>query len=147
MSYTDIFTDGFCVRFVYDDADEDAPIGIIASDDHPDNPDHWLSRDEAVEGAKAILSALSEDVPAIRTETTGDSLNEDLILVAVAHDRPIRFRYAKGSGATIEVRTLKPEKVTEAGADKHAVVQGYDPDRDDFRMYRLDRIKGKVAIG
>ncbi len=143
MSYPEIFSDGY-VHVVHDDADDQTPIGIAAT--NPDSEDPcWIDRAEAVEVATAILRAVAE--PVELPAPTGD-LNSDLIGVAIAHERSIRFRYAKGqSEASIELRTLKPEKLTQAGADKHAVVQGYDPDRDDFRMYRLDRIKGKVSIG
>lgn len=126
----------------HDTDDDDQPI-LVTTDD---NGYKWLDSTEARDTAYAILKALNVDRP--QFASASDDLNRDLIAVAIAHERPIRFRYAKGAdGAVIELRTLKPEQITEAGKDKHEVVQGWDSDRDDFRMYRLDRIKGKVSIG
>lgn len=125
----------------HDPVDDEQPILVTVEDGY-----EWLEPQEALDAAQAIIRALRPD--AAPAPSTSDSLNRDLIAVAIAHERPIRFRYAKGAdGAVIETRTLKPERLTEAGKDKHEVVQGYDSDREDFRMYRLDRIKGKVALG
>lgn len=144
MSYPEIFNDEFNVQIVHDADDDSSTIGIVVADTDPRDP-AWLTRDEAIEAATAILRAVA--MPVELPAPTGD-LNADLIGVAIAHKRPIRFRYAKGKdGANIEFRTLNPEKLSQAGTDSHTVVQGYDPDRDDFRMYRLDRIKGKVGVG
>lgn len=130
-------TTGFEVD--HDTTDDEQPILLTLDDDYK-----WLEPQEALDAAHAIVTALRPGVaPAVTTD-----LNTDLIAVAIAHDRPIRFRYAKGKDeSTIEQRTLKPEKIAQVGTDNHSVVQGYDTDRDDFRMYRLDRIKGKVSIG
>jgi predicted DNA-binding transcriptional regulator YafY len=69
------------------------------------------------------------------------SFNEALVRVAAIHGRRIQFRYAKGDGDVIETRTVEPAMMSAEG------FTGYDPDRDEARSYRLDRIKGDVAMG
>jgi predicted DNA-binding transcriptional regulator YafY len=56
----------------------------------------------------------------------------------------VTFRYAKGDGKNIEQRSLVPADVK--AVNGHATFTGYDPDRDDVRAYRTDRIKGQVAV-
>lgn len=76
------------------------------------------------------------------------SFNEGLLRLAAVHHKPVTFRYAKGKGDVIEQRSLIPSdvrNVTEGGA-VHATFTGYDPDREDVRAYRTDRIKGQVAV-
>lgn len=70
------------------------------------------------------------------------SFNEGMLRLAVIHKRQVTFRYAKDKGNFIEQRNLNPTEVTEDGAS----VLGLDPDREDVRRYRLDRIKGEVAF-
>ena len=73
------------------------------------------------------------------------SLNEGLLRLAAVHERPVTFRYAKGeSGAVIEQRTLIPADVKTVG--DHVTFTGYDPDRNEPRAYRTDRIKGLVTL-
>ena len=72
-------------------------------------------------------------------------LNEALLRVAAVHKRPVTFRYAKGDGKVIETRTLIPSDVKTV--TDHDTFTGYDPDRDDVRAYRTDRIKGQVNVG
>jgi predicted DNA-binding transcriptional regulator YafY len=72
------------------------------------------------------------------------SFNEAMLRVAAAHNRLASFRYAKGDGEVIEARTLKPSAVRTV--EDHVTFTGYDPDRDEVRAYRLDRIKGEVGI-
>jgi predicted DNA-binding transcriptional regulator YafY len=74
------------------------------------------------------------------------SFNEAIIRVAAVHGRRIQFRYAKGDGEIIETRTVEPKSVVVKNGD-HMTFNGYDPDRDEIRSYRLDRIKGDVAMG
>jgi hypothetical protein len=48
----------------------------------------------------------------------------------------------------IETRTLIPsdvKNITEGGVT-HATFTGYDPDREEVRAYRADRIKGTVNV-
>jgi predicted DNA-binding transcriptional regulator YafY len=72
------------------------------------------------------------------------SFNEGLIRLAAIHDKDVTFRYAKGDGSTIETRTFRPEKVAQFPG--HVTFLGYDPDRDETRSYRSDRIKGEVTV-
>ncbi len=72
------------------------------------------------------------------------SFNEGLMRLAAVHGKTVTFRYAKGDGKIIEQRTLVPSDVKERGG--HVTFTGYDPDRDDVRAYRVDRMKGEVSI-
>lgn len=72
------------------------------------------------------------------------SFNEGLMRLAAVHGKTVTFRYAKGDGKVIELRTLTPESVKSVGG--HVTFTGYDPDRDEPRAYRIDRMKGEVSI-
>jgi predicted DNA-binding transcriptional regulator YafY len=72
------------------------------------------------------------------------SFNEGIMRLAAVHNKTVTFRYAKGKGAVIEQRVLEPKQVTDHG--DHVTFTGYDPDRDNVRHYRIDRIKGEVRI-
>ena len=71
--------------------------------------------------------------------------HEALLRVAAIHGVEVEFRYAKGEGSVIELRRLVPEAVKVA-RDGSVSFVGQDPDRDDVRQYRLDRIKGTVSF-
>lgn len=89
---------------------------------------------------------MPQHTPVRATEIT---FNEGILRLAAIHDKQVEFRYAKGDGGVIELRALKPEsvKIIKAGKpDEHVTVTGYDPDREQPRHYRLDRIKGDVRI-
>lgn len=72
------------------------------------------------------------------------SYNEALLRLAAAHDRTVEFSYSKGDGRVIERRRLQPESVREVKG--HMTFTGFDPDRNDVRAYRLDRISGEVTL-
>ncbi len=73
------------------------------------------------------------------------SFNEGLLRLAAVNEKTVEFSYAKGDGNVIERRRLRPEKVEE-GKDGSVRFVGYDPDRDEPRAYRVDRIKGEIEI-
>lgn len=110
--------------------------------------DDWLEKGPALEVANAILAALGASAVTtnvVNTTTNGSgTLNEQLLAIAIANDLSVAFTYAKGDGQFLEERTLEPHDVNEVKGNK--LVIGYDVDRDDVRAYRLDRIKGRVAI-
>lgn len=91
---------------------------------------------------------MSNDINLVRASDV--SFNEAIFRVAAAHNREVEFRYAKGKGEVIETRVLKPtgvkRVVTNNGNDSHVTFEGYDPDRDKVRQYRLDRVKGEARI-
>lgn len=105
-----------------------------------------LGEDSAIAVADAIY-ALSdrEQPPAGAVKASDIPLNEALIRVAAAHGVECSFRYAKGDGGTIEWRAFVPSDVKRVG--DHVTFTGYDPDRDDYRAFRSDRIKGSVQVG
>lgn len=77
--------------------------------------------------------------------TTDADWRIDLISLAIRHDMRVKFAYAKGAGKPIESRELKPLKIEQYKGE--TVITGTDPYRDDeYRAYRLDRIKGPVTL-
>lgn len=107
-------------------------------------PYAWAGREEAVALARTILTALGENASAPATKLIDGDLNVALIEVAKEHGRVITFGYAKGRGAVLEQRSLIPYEVKDVGDHKNVI--GYDPDRDEPRAFRLDRIKGEVSV-
>jgi predicted DNA-binding transcriptional regulator YafY len=88
---------------------------------------------------------MTDTTPILASEVT---FNEGLLRLAAVHHKPVTFRYAKGKGDVIETRTLIPsdvKNITEGGVT-HATFTGYDPDREEVRAYRADRIKGTVNV-
>ena len=74
------------------------------------------------------------------------TFNEGILRLAAVHGRLVEFRYAKLPDAPIESRSFVPEKVFLTEGGYHTVV-GPDPDREgEYRMYRIDRIKGEVVF-
>ena len=69
--------------------------------------------------------------------------NETAIAAAVHFEKAIKFAYDKGEGV-IEQRTLYPK--ASYAAPNGIVVVGDDPDRNDVRAFRLDRIQGEVVV-
>lgn len=75
------------------------------------------------------------------------SLNESLIRLAAEHGLEVRFGYSKSDGSPIETRALIPERVFTTRNGEAVLVIGHDPYRDDdYRTFRLDRIKGRVSV-
>lgn len=72
------------------------------------------------------------------------SYNEGALRLALLHGKSVTFSYAKGDGSFIETRRFEPQEVKTSG--DNVVVVGYDPDRNDYRAFRLDRIKGDVRV-
>lgn len=73
------------------------------------------------------------------------SFEEAIMQVAVDHKKQATFRYAKGDGGVLELRKLDPEQIF-SSRNGHVLVGGYDPDRDEYRAYRVDRIKGAICL-
>lgn len=80
--------------------------------------------------------------PSLTPVSDAADWNATLIDAAVEHARTITFSYDKGAGV-LERRTLQPTATSETKQGATIVV-GHDPDRDDVRAYRLDRIQGYV---
>lgn len=103
-----------------------------------------LTDEETRELIEALANAVGTEVPQDAVKASDVPLNEALLRVAAAHKATTRFSYAKGDGHNIEYRTLVPESVRNVG--DHVTFTGYDPDRDEVRAYRSDRIKGSVLV-
>lgn len=79
--------------------------------------------------------------PAVNTENTW---NEAILDLAAAHGRTVSFSYEKSGSRTIEKRRLEVEHVLEGR--NGVLVVGQDPDRQDVRSFRVDRIVGSVSV-
>lgn len=128
---------GYAFNVVHDTDDTELPIKIENEDGA------WLSRSEAIATANAIYNALRVST-GHGVAASAVSFNEGLMRLAAVHGKTVTFRYAKGEGRIIEQRTLAPTDVKEVAG--HVVFTGYDPDRDEPRAYRIDRMKGEVTI-
>lgn len=73
------------------------------------------------------------------------SFNEGVMRLAQIHGKTVEFRYEKGKDKPIEARVLKPTSITISENGDMSFV-GYDPDRDDTRSFRVDRIRGEVKF-
>lgn len=97
-----------------------------------------------VRGLRDLLSRWLGDSESGVVRASDVSFNEGILRVAAVNGKTVAFRYAKGGGSVIELRVLKPAEVKTAKG--HQIVVGFDPDRDEPRSYRLDRIKGEVSV-
>lgn len=102
-----------------------------------------LNAETAAALGRALIGTRSADAEVRASEV---SFNEGLMRLAAVHDKTVTFRYAKGtSGSVIESRRLQPESVfTNKQGD--VLFGGQDPDRGEYRAYRVDRIKGEVTV-
>lgn len=121
----------------YDPEDPLIPIYV----DVRDLGGFWLTREEIDAIVKTVYPNDNNGAPALASDI---SLNESILRLAILHDRSVTFRYAKGSGGTIETRCLEPSEIKEVKG--HTIFVGFDPDRDEPRSYRLDRIKGEAKL-
>lgn len=73
--------------------------------------------------------------------------NLDALTAAIEYNRQARFSYEKasGPGGIIERRVLAPSELLHTRSGEPFVV-GYDPEREDVRAFRLDRIVGYVEV-
>lgn len=73
------------------------------------------------------------------------TFNEGLLRLAAVHNKTVTFSYAKGDGKIIESRRLMPARV-DKNKQGALTFTGFDPDRDDVRAYRVDRMRGEVKV-
>lgn len=122
------------------DVDEDGDVTIDG-----DGQD-YLKRDEVTKLRDALTRFLGDTIPGTLIRASEVSFNEGLMRLAAVHDKTVTFRYAKGPReATIETRRLQPESVF-TNKDGDLLFGGQDPDRGEYRAYRVDRIKGEVSV-
>lgn len=134
----------------YTDRDGDE----IAVADHLDSDDElliecgsetmYLSQEDAIAFALSVYKAAGgqeSDGPVRASEI---SFNEGVIRLAAIHGKTVEFRYVKSESAAPETRRFVPSGVQGAG-DKLRFV-GRDTDREDYRSFRLDRIRGTVGV-
>jgi hypothetical protein len=125
---------------VFDAHDPILPFGVNVTGDN-ESARVWLSY-EAVQSMIPKLPKAVNGDPVVAASDV--SFNEGLLRLAAVHGKTVHFRYAKGDGAVIELRSLVPEKVNEVGG--HVTFTGFDPDRGEPRAYRVDRMKGEVTV-
>ena len=121
---------------------------FISSDNDDISAFHYApeQRDEVRKLRDALNGWLGENAGELRGVRASEvSFNEGILRLAVVHEQPVTFRYAKGDGSHIEQRTLRPEGLFNA-RNGALLVGGTDPDRDEYRAYRVDRIKGEVTV-
>lgn len=133
MSYPVIYTDNVHTEVV-SDVGNALPIGIRDTRIERDPEDIlWYFEDEARALAAAILACL--DSPSV----------EKTLAQAAEDSELVRFIYCKSEKSEPEVRTLRPSEVYESQTHDKLVI-GYDEDRDDVRVFRLDRIRGASVV-
>ncbi|MFD0278016.1 helix-turn-helix transcriptional regulator [Kitasatospora sp. NPDC127111] len=102
---------------------------------------------------QVLPGRLRHRVGALNTATvpllTGDGPTvdpEDLTVLAgtVTNRERLRFDYRAGDGAETR-RLIEPDRLVSAGRRWYLV--GYDLDRDDWRLFRVDRISRPFATG
>lgn len=139
-TFSDVYGDKIVLYEPPDGEEPDAAIGIDS-----DENAYVLDKDTAIEFATAILDEVGAEIGAATGARASEvSLNEALIRVAAIHKIPVTFRYVKSTTAPVEARRFVPKEVRTL-AD-HVTFVGYDEDRDAFRSFRSDRIKGQVAL-
>jgi WYL domain len=130
-----------------------------------DDPDRWdagaddcwrqATPDEVKSAVTTGFERLTENILSLAADLDSAEVAEDdlpynvaAVALAVDHNRSVRFRYAKGDGSIIESRLLQPDTVTfHPSADEpHYRFVGFDPERNDVRAYRSDRIVGDVSV-
>jgi predicted DNA-binding transcriptional regulator YafY len=79
------------------------------------------------------------------TTTALPDFNTGALLLAKEFERSAYFKYAKGDGTVIEARSVQPEELIRSRDGSISVI-GFDPDRNDIRAFRLDRIVGSVTL-
>lgn len=131
---------------------EDADVWI----EIPDRQGVALTRDVAADLVISIAQAAGMNLPqrtASPAELHGATENDeregwnlDALTAAVEYGRVAEFSYEKEqSPRTIERRVLKPERIFTTAAGKLCVI-GEDQERDDTRVFRIDRIVGHVTV-
>lgn len=131
---------------------------VYVSSDGKNGADAGLFPSEALALAQALIEHAGYDVklsipspeatPAtLHGEDDEDDRagwNTDALFAAIEYERTAEFSYEK-AGSVIERRVLKPESINTTRAGKLVVV-GEDQQRDETRVFRLDRIVGYVTV-
>ena len=96
-------------------------------------------------GVSVLRRALSEPTESAPPADEPFDLdwNRSAAAAAIHFEKEISFSYDKGEGV-IEQRRLFPKASYDA--PNGTVIMGDDPDRNDVRAFRLDRIQGEVVI-
>ena len=105
--------------------------------------------EESVRVGVAKLAARAPDAPEVTTPSTHVALGTPTGVAAVAdplvEHRAVTFRYRDGLGVETD-RTVDPYGVALSHGAWYLV--GFDHDRDDLRVFRIDRVVGDiVAVG
>lgn len=143
------FTDTYRDLVTVEHSDENVWISIEEYDGHVVTSAGALLDPETAAKVAAAIAPQPETTPAnLFGASDADertNWNRVALSIAIEHGRTAEFGYSKAVTTAIERRLLKPEYVNEA-KDGSVLVVGYDPLRDDYRAYRLDRIVGYVEV-
>lgn len=135
MSYPILYEDHVHTQVVSDPGDDHLTVGIVVTNPSlvADGDPLWYTRTEARELAESILAYLDAPDP------------EKLMSQAALVGEVVAFTYRKSEDDEPEERTLRPSEVYESRAHDKLVI-GYDEDRDDVRVFRLDRISNPRVV-
>ena len=120
--------------------DDDGDLLVVVSED---GREAGLYLD--AHGVNVLKRALSEPTESAPPADEPFELdwNRAAVAAAIHFEKEISFSYDKGEGV-IEQRRLFPKASYDA--PNGIVITGDDPDRNDVRAFRLDRIQGEVVI-
>jgi proteasome accessory factor B len=91
-----------------------------------------------------IKSVVSTPETAKPDQSPEQKYNEALATFAKDNDAVLTFGYAKGKSKPVEQRRVEPETIYHNKG--RTIIVGNDPDRDDVRAFRLDRICGRAHV-
>ena len=121
-------------------APELAVVGLAA--------DYWQDAALGADARQAVmkLASSAEHGPRVELPFAGRATRAQdavaALIEAVAERQAVRFEYSSASGGT-GTRTIEPWKVVFRGGVAYVV--GHDRDREDARIFRVQRIGGTVA--
>jgi len=140
------FVDSYDDKLTIGSTDLDKGVSVYLNGYEDDNHTELAFTAEAAEKiARNILLRIGvEDKSDSRVLASTISFNEGVLRLATIHNKTVEFRYTKAGSSVIETRRFTPSSCL--GEGEHFRFTGYDPDRDGTRAYRLDRIKGTVAV-
>lgn len=147
MSYKnleEVYDDGN-IRIDRDPCGDGLPLRITVYDKDGDDSEYeWLD-DEGVEAILKAFGPAAQATSAPAGVSAADvSFNESVLRLAALHSREVTFRYVKPDGSSPTPRTVIPFEIQEIKGNRLVLTE--DHDREDYRAYRLDRIRGDVEF-
>lgn len=119
-------------------------VGVVEFDSSKNLLDF---KEDQVRAIRDTLTEILDDAPSVPSvPALPEDANHALIALAIHYGLDIGVVYAKGeSESVMEPRRMSPEAlITSRRGD--VSVYGYDLDRKSDRLFRLDRIQGRVIV-